>query len=365
MKFNAVGLTAKNHETELIRAFDRVLRSGIFLNGPENQKLEAELQKKLGGGLVTMVASGHDALIISLLALHLKPTDEVIFPVNAYPTAFPVVLSGVKPVPVDVDENGQLDPRALEKAITKCTKAVVMVHLYGLVGEIGEVREICRKHTIVLIEDAAQAFGSTYQGRPVGTIGDIGCFSFYPTKNLGSLGDGGALWTRHKKWFEFFVKAKAYGEKNRYASELISGHSRLPELQAAALRVYLRYLDKEIKLRQKVFGWYKKSLHGVRILQSINHSFPVPHLLVIESDKRDALQHFLKSRGIETFIHYPQPVHLVPAFRSLGYGRGEFPIAERLAPRILSLPFHPFLTKKDVQTVVQSIRDFYHGEKNR
>lgn len=359
MKFNAVGLTAKNHEKELIRAFLRVLRSGIFLNGQENQKLEAELQKKFGSGFVTTVASGHDALFLSLLALHLKPTDEVIFPVNAYPTAFPVALSGVKPVPVDVDENGQLDPQALEKAITNHTKAIIMVHLYGLVGEIGKIRKICKMNKLVLIEDAAQAFGSTYQGKPVGTIGDIGCFSFYPTKNLGSLGDGGALWTVKKTWHEFFVKAKAYGEKIRYASEFVSGHSRLPELQAAALRVYLRFLDKEVELRRNVFSWYKSSFHGVRILESDRRSLPAPHLLVIEADKRDALQKFLKTRGIETLVHYPYPVHLVPAFRFLKYPKGSFPVAERLASRILSLPFHPFMKKSEVFSIVQTIKTFY------
>lgn len=365
--FNAVTLSARIHKQKLLAVFETVLHRGIFINGPENRKLEHLLEPKLPGGLVTTVASGHDALLFALAALHLKPTDEVIFPVNAYPTAFPVALAGVTPVPVDVDHNGQLDSSALEKSITKQTKVVIAVHLYGLVGEIGEIGKICKRHGLILIEDCAQAFGSMYREKPVGTLGNIGCFSFYPTKNLGALGDGGALWTRKKQWHNFFLAAKAYGETQRYMSRFVSGHSRLPELQAAALTVYLSSFDREVARRTRVRTLYEKELRSanlgrwVRLLTSSPHSDPVTHLLVIEADRRDNLAQFLKSRDIETLIHYPYPVHLVHAFRSLGYRRGDFPIAERLAHGVVSLPFHPHITRTEVTTVVQSIRDFYHG----
>lgn len=371
IRYNGVGLTAWQHQKELLRKFSRILSRGTFLNGQENTTLEAALQRRLGGGYVTTVASGHDALLLSLLVLKLTPSDEVIFPVNAYPTAFPVALSGTKPVPVDTDENGQIDHRGLKRAITSKTKAVIVVHLYGLVGAIGEIREICRANNLILIEDCAQAFSSLYQGKPVGTLGDVGCFSFYPTKNLGALGDGGAIWTRNRGWHAFFQATKAYGEKTRYASDFVAGHSRLPELQAGALNVYLVYFDKDIRRKQAVRIWYEEEFHKaeltelIRLLNSDPQSGPAQHLLVVEVRSRDRLQRFLKARGIDTLIHYPIPVHLVPAFSFLEYKKGDFPVAERLAKNILSLPFHPYLTRKEVKTVVQSIRDFYHGEENR
>lgn len=359
INFNAVVQSARTRRHSLLSAFEKVIRRGIFLNGPENKKLEQLLRAILGQGMVTTVASGHDALLFALAALKLQSKDEVVFPVNAYPTAFPVVLSGVTPVPVDVDQNGQLDPLALKKAITKKTKVIIVVHLFGSVGSLQEIQRLCRQHKLILIEDCAQAFGSTYQKKPVGTFGDISCFSFYPTKNLGALGDGGAIWTKNKQLFDFFTAAKSYGEKNRYESNFVAGHSRLPELQAAGLRIYVKHINKEIELRQKVFGWYKNSLRWVRLLESDQRSIPAPHLLVIEADTRDALQKFLKARGIETFVHYPHPVHLVPAFRFLKYPKGSFPVAERLASRILSLPFHPSMKKSEVFSIVQTIKTFY------
>lgn len=365
--FNAVTFSARKHKRALITRLGAIIDRGTFLSGPENKLFEQNIKSRLGGGFVTPVASGHDALLLALLALRPKSTDEVLFPVNAYPTAFPIALAGVRPVPVDVDDNGQLDPKALEQAITPQTKAVIAVHLYGLIGELGVIKKICQKKKLVLIEDCAQAFGSTYHSRPAGTLGDIGCFSFYPTKNLGALGDGGAIWTKNKKWYEFFLAAKAYGEKTRYESEFISGHSRLPELQAGALNVYLGHFDNEAGRRRSVWALYDRQVkkahldNFLRLLISNRASDPVPHLLVVDVDRRDGLRQFLVSRGIPTLIHYPTPVHLVAAFAPLHLPKGSFPCAERLAGRILSLPFHPYLTRGQVYRVVQSIREYYHG----
>ncbi len=365
INFNAVRRTVQTYKPAILRSLRHVIDQGIFLNGPENERLEQALVKFLGPGFLTSVASGHDALLLALGALKLGRKDEVIFPVNAYPTAFPVVLSGATPVPVDVDQNGQLDPVALQKAITGRTKAVIAVHLYGLVGNLGEISALCRKYTIALIEDCAQAFGSTYRGRPVGTLGTIGCFSFYPTKNLGALGDGGAVWTKDKRYASYIQAAKAYGERRRYESTFVAGHSRLPELQASVLNVYLQHAQENRKRRYAVRGFYERAIaranlaSRLKILTSSSRSLPTTHLFVVTVSRREALRRYLAKRGIETHIHYPQPIHLVPAFSFLNIPRGAFPVAEQLSQRILSLPFHPYMKQREVHTVVNSIKNFY------
>ncbi len=338
--FNGVGLAAAKQKNKLLTAFSRVIDSGVFLEGKENSLLTKSLAKRLGKGFVITVASGHDALLLSLQSLRLLPTDEIIYPINTYPTKFPVVLTRATPVPVDADRNGQLDPITLEKAITKNTRVVVVVHLYGHVGNLAAIITICRKHKLILIEDAAQAFGTTYANKQVGTLGDIGCFSFYPTKNLGALGDGGAIWTKNKKIATYVTQAKMYGETMRSQSRFASGHSRLPELQAAGLGVYLKNIDRIKTKRKRVFGWYTDELSKgnfskfLRLVQSVPKSDPMPHLFVIVCTLRDKLQKYLAKHNIPTQVHYPpQPV--------------------------LSLPFHEYLTRSDVGYIVSHIRSFY------
>lgn len=364
--FSASGWRAQKYQPEIVRIIEKVIDSGQFLNGEQNQSLEKKLHRFLQGGYTTTVASGNDALYLALQALRLTSQDEVIFPVNAYPTAFPITLSRAKPVPVDVDGNGQIDAGAVQKRLNKNTKAIVAVHLYGLVAPIKSIREMIKGKEIVIIEDCAQAFGSLFQGKPAGTLGDIGCFSFYPTKNLGTLGDGGALWTKNKQYHDYFLQAKAYGEKVKNQSQFVSFHSRLPEIQAGILNLYLRRFQEECSKRQTVFAEYRKLFVNyqldqcLRILYDDKNSSPVLHLLVIEVAHRDALRTYLKTCGVETHIHYPTPVHLLPAFGSLGYRKGDFPVAERLAKHILSLPFHPYLTKREIQYIAQSIRSFFY-----
>lgn len=366
VSFNGIAEAARRNKKFLLSSFRHVLKRGVFLNGPEVASLERKLGQMFGRGRVITLASGHDAIFLSLKTLKLTDKDEVIFPVNAYPTAFPIVLSGARPVPVDVDKNGQLDPQKLEDALTEHTKVVVVVHLYGLVGQLNKIKAICRTHRLTLIEDAAQAFGSRDHGRLVGTIGDIGCFSFYPTKNLGAPGDGGAVWTKKKNVFEYVKAARSYGEETLYQSLFPAGHSRLPELQVAALQVSLRRFRRQAKARQRTYDRYLATFgiadlfRFVRPLRSIPGSDPVPHLFVIEAKSRDLLATHLAQHGISTMIHYPTPVHLVPAFRFLGKRRGDFPMAERLSKNILSLPFHPYLTRAGIERVVATIAKFYH-----
>ncbi len=367
IEFNQTALLAKKNQKEILKQFQNVLESGTFLAGKQNQILEKKLEKFLGKGLVTTTASGHDSLLLALKALNLNSNDEVILPANSYPTAFALAQSGVKLTPVDVDENGQLDPQEVEQKITKYTKVIVIVHLYGLVGNLEAVIRLAKKHKLFLIEDAAQSFGSKYKNKLTGTLGDIGCFSFYPTKNLGTLGDGGAIWTKNKKLHNFLQKAKSYGEKKRYLSEFVSGHSRTAEIQAAVLNYYLSLFDRNKKELQNVSKLYKRYLEiptllpFIRILNSSEESDPFQHLFVLEANKRDLLRRFLASKKIPTAIHYPYPIHLLPAFNDLQYKKGDFPVSERLSKRIISLPFHQYLTEKDIIYVVGLIKKFYNA----
>lgn len=364
--FNHAKLAGDQHRARRIRIFSQILKRGVFFSGNQVRRLIKNIHSWLGeDGFVATVGSGHDAILLSIQSLKLKPNDEVIFPVNSYPTAFPIALSGVKVVPVDVDENGQMDIDAMKKLITKNTKAIVLVHLYGNTTDIESIANYLSNKNIFLIEDAAQAFGTRFNGKPVGIFGDIGCFSFYPTKNLGTVGDGGAIWTKHKYLYDYIVKAKSYGEGVRYFSEFIAGHSRMPELQAGILNLYFSSIEKDFIRRKNVRSYYLQRINDlklslfIRVLGSNLNSDPTPHLFVIDVPNRDSLKKFLKGYNIESHVHYPLPVHLVPAFSFFGYKKGDFPIAEKLSERILSLPFHQGLSRKAIDYILFAVREFY------
>jgi dTDP-4-amino-4,6-dideoxygalactose transaminase len=364
MEFNDLNIRSRKYRNEIKKLIDKVINSNRCFNGPENKKLEKNLQCFLKGGLITNVASGHDAILLSFLALKLKKEDEVIFPVNSYPTIFPIVQVNAKAVPCDVDENGLIDPKEIDKKITKNTRVIIITHLYGLVCNIDEIKKIIVGKNITLVEDCAQAFGSQYKNKSVGTLGDIGCFSFYPTKNLGTLGDGGAIWTKNKDIYDFIIMAKSYGELKRYYSLFPSGHSRIPEIQAGILNIYFNNIKKELDSRIELAKYFTKKIDKTKLIDYIrplnndSHQSPL-HLFVVETKKRNELQKYLNGKGIPTFIHYPYPVHLVQAFFYLGYKSGDFPIAERLAKNILGLPFYPMMTKKQVDYIVNMIKKFY------
>ncbi len=367
IRFNHTSVQSKQYKSKILKRFSRVVESGIFLNGPEVTLLEQKLSSYFGKYTLSC-ASGHDALLLALNSLKLSPEDEVIYPVNSYPTAFPVHLAGVKGVPVDVDENGQIDPVDLGKRITKKTKAVIIVHLYGLVGRLSELILLLRKKKIFIIEDCAQAFGTIYKGKLVGTFGDIGCFSFYPTKNIGTLGDGGAICTKHSQIYKYLLSARAYGAKVRYNSDFISGHSRIPELQAGVLNIYLENSKKEFDKRKELYKIYEKKFAKVYLGNNISffnsnpQSDPVIHLLTIKVKNRNKLMKHLSQLGIESHIHYPHPVHTVAAFSFLKLKKGAFPVAEKLSEQIVSLPFHQYLKNSEIEYIVDAIRSYY--EKN-
>lgn len=363
ISFNAVPAAARKSERKLLKRWQTILRRGVFLLGTETRLLTSRLTRIVGDTVIP-VASGHDALLLSLASLRLTPEDEVIIPTNAYPTAFPVALSGAKLVLADVDRNGQLSLADLKRKTTARTKVVILVHLYGLIGDVIGIADFCRKRGITLIEDCAQAFGSTFRGKPAGTFGDFGCFSFYPTKNLGSFGDAGAVRTT-PKYAAYIRQATSYGERSRYRSDFVAGHSQIPELQAGGLNVYLSAFPAQTRKRYRVAQWYQDfwkhyALDTVGyLLTSHKESIPVRHLLVASLPKRDTLRAYLKTRTIPTLIHYPHPVHTVPAFAGLGYAPGDFPTAEHLAATIISLPFHPFIRKSEVRTIVSAIASMY------
>ncbi|MFA6081603.1 MAG: aminotransferase class V-fold PLP-dependent enzyme [Patescibacteria group bacterium] len=364
LSFNHTKLKASKKKKEIIKHIGRVIDSGIFINGKSVQEAERRLKNYFGAKYFITCASGHDSLLLALQSLGLKKNDEIIFPVNAYPTAFPIFMNGLKGIPVDVDDNGQIDPILANKAITRRTKAIVMVHLYGLVGNLEKIIEICKKNKIFLIEDCAQSFGSRYQGKLVGTFGDIGCLSFYPTKNLGTLGDGGGILVKSKKQFNFLRKAVQYGEKHRYQSEFIAGHSRLPEIQATVLNLYLRKINEELLKRKLLAHYYLQQItkYGlnryITVLISDKESDPMCHLFVIRAKMRDNLRNFLMKENIETFIHYPLNINRVCAFNFLS--KNNYPNAEILSKEIISLPFHPYLKKKQINFIVKKIFKFYN-----
>lgn len=368
ISINAVGIRAKKNKTKILKLISKIVDRGIFLNGIENRALVKNLQKYFKKGFSLPTASGHDALLLALESLNLNIDSEIIFPVNSYPSAFPVGLSKGIPVPVDVDENGLIDIDEVAKKITKRTRVIIAVHLYGLIANISSIKKIVRNKKICVIEDAAQAFNSRLSDKPAGVFGDISCFSFYPTKNLGTLGDGGALWTKNKTLYKRFLKAVSYGETKRYQSEFVSGHSRIPEIQAGVINIYFQEILKETKLKKEKFSLYlklfqkSKLLDKVRIIYQNNNPGLILQSLVVEVKKRNELAEFLGKRGIETQIHYPTPVHLLKAFSYLGYKTGDFPGAERLSKNILSLPYHPFITQNEVKYVTEAIADFYYDK---
>lgn len=366
VSFNHTKLKAIKYKKQIIRQVRKVLDQGIFLNGQNSKKTEEFLKNYFKTNYFLTCASGHDALLLALQSLNLKHDDEVIFPVNAYPTAFPIFINGSKGVPSDVDDNGQLDPDEVIKLINSKTKVIIAVHLYGLVGSLEKIVEICKKNKILLIEDCAQAFGSKYKNKLVGTFGDIGCFSFYPTKNIGALGDGGGILTSNKRIYDYLSKAVQYGEKYRYQSEFISGHSRLPEIQASIFNLYLKNINKEFQQRIYLKNYYEKQIikhkldKYIYVLSSDEKSEPVNHLFVIKVKLRDRLRIYLKKANIETLIHYPLTVNKVSAFDFLS--KKNYPNAETLSKEILSLPFHPYLEKKQIDYIIKKIVKFY--EKN-
>lgn len=347
-------------KTDVGKTLQRVLKRQLFILGDELASFEKKFAKYLEVIYVVGVNSGTDGLILALRALGIKEGDEVITPANSFmATTLAIVTVGATPVLVDCDpQTYQIDIAQIEKKITKKTKAILPVHLYGAPCDIVGIKKIARKHKLFLIEDSAQAHGSTVKEKKMGTFGDIAVFSFYPGKNLGAYGDAGALATSSKEIYEKLLKLRNYGQTKKYFHEEIGYNSRLDEIQAAILSAKLMYLDKWNKKRNQIASLYKKKLR-YSTFQKIKESYEsCYHLFVIESKRRDELQKYLNKRGVHTLIHYPIPIHLQPCFAYLGYKKGDFPVAERLALEVLSLPMYSELTQKEVEYACEQVNQF-------
>lgn len=364
--FNHTRIHASRNKRKILSVVSSIIDDGTFFNGKYSKICKKSIENFFDEGYCVLTASGHDSLCVALASFGINKSDEVIFPVNAYPTAFPIYLSGAQPVPCDVDRNGQLDPQDLIKKITKNTKVVVLVYMYGLIGQLDSIKNIIKKHSLCFIEDCAQSFGSMYRGDFAGTFSDVSCFSFYPTKNIGALGDGGALYAKDRSRYIYMRQAVSYGEKEKYKSLFVSGHSRLSEIQAGVLSIYLKTIKKDLKKRGLLAEYYQNKIKEmrldgyIRILTSDPYSIPALHLFVVEAIKRDQLRLFLMSKGIDTMIHYPYLVHTIPAFSTRLQSRMQYPNAERLVQGIVSLPFHQYLTERDIDYIVENIHLFYH-----
>jgi len=355
-------------EKELEGAIKETLHKGVFILGEKVGQFEETFAKYLGISYGVGVASGTDALSLALLAIGVGPGDKVVIPANAYPIAFAVTSIGAIPRLVDIDAaTYNMDPAKLPSAICAKTKAIIAVHLYGQPADMKKIMETGRKYRLPVIEDCAQAHGATLSGRKVGSIGDLGCFSFYPTKNLGGFGDGGMVVSNDKKLADKVRLLRMYGERKRYDSILLGRNSRLDELQAAILLVKLKYLDKWNERRREIAGKYLSYLGdpstslgtSLRLPAEKADSKHVYHLFVVRAKKRDELKEYLLKKGIQTAIHYPIPIHLAPSFSSLGYKKGDFPESEKASEEILSLPMFPELSYGEVERIVEEIGKFY------
>lgn len=345
-------------------AISCVLRRGWFVMGPELTKFETAFARYLGVKHVVGVHSGTDALYLALRALGVGAGDEVITVAHtATPTISAIRLACATPVFVDIEEQTyNINPQMIERAITKRTKVILPVHLYGFSVEMNAVMRIAKKHKLFVLEDCAQAAGATYKERKVGTMGHISAFSFYPTKNLGTFGDGGAVATNDLKLAERVRWIRQYGETERYKNKVEGINSRLEELQAAILNWGLPKLNSWNKKRVQLAARYTKGLKGLPLMlphAGDTKTIHVCHLYVIRTQKRDALKKYLAEKGIGTGIHYPIPVHLQEAYKFLGYKKGDLPVTERIVGEILSLPISPELTSKEQEMVIEAIKEFF------
>ena len=350
-------------QTEIDAATARVMSSGWYILGPEVAAFESEFAAYLGVEQAVGVASGTDAVLLALRALGIGPGDEVITVAHtAVATVAAIELAGATPRLVDIDAaTYTLDPAQLAAAITPRTRAVVPVHLYGAPADMDAVLAVAHAHGLLIVEDCAQAHGARYRGRMVGALGDAAAFSFYPTKNLGALGDGGAVATNRPEVAERLRLLRQYGWRERYVSDVTGTNSRLDELQAAILRVRLRHLDAENTARRRLAARYDAALAGLPITLPTARADDraVYHLYVIRTAVRDALAAHLRARGIGTGVHYPVPVHRQPAYAHLGCGPGSLPATEAAAAEVLSLPMYPDLLPTAVDTIAAAIRDYY------
>jgi dTDP-4-amino-4,6-dideoxygalactose transaminase len=350
---------APQHE-EIVSAVSRVIHSGWFVLGPETESFENEFASYTGANYCIGVGNGLDALKLALLAHNIGPGDEVIVPAHTFiATWLAVSQTGATPIPVEPNPHTyNIDPQHVEALITTRTKAILPVHLYGRSVEIDALNAIAHKYKLPIIEDAAQAHGASYEGKRIGGHGNTVAWSFYPGKNLGALGDGGAVTTNDPLIFQKIQKLRNYGSEKKYQHEMLGFNSRLDEIQAAVLRVRLKYLDIENASRRAIVKTYLTELEGLPIQLPMQDKLEESawHLFVIQSSKRDQLQQDLAKERISTLIHYPCAPHLQKAYRHLSCQIGTLPITESMQNRVLSLPLSPRQTLNETTFVISALK---------
>lgn len=348
-------------KNEIDKAVSRVLNSGWYIGGVELESFEAEYANYCEAKYAVGVANGMDALHLTLLAMGVGPGDEVIVPSNTYiATWLAVSQCGGIPVPVEPDERTyNIDPDRIEAAITSKTKVILPVHLYGQPADMDPIIAIAKKHGLYVLEDGAQVHGARYKGQRIGAHGDAVAWSFYPGKNLGALGDGGAVTTNDEDIAKRIGILRNYGSSQKYVNEVRGFNSRLDPLQAAALRVKLKYLDQWNNRRKNIASQYLNEIKNKELILPFVPEWadPVWHLFVVRHQQRGAFQNYLSKSGVGTLIHYPIPPHLQKAYSDLNKGIGSFPLAEALADEILSMPIGPHLDLTDASKVIEALND--------
>ncbi|MBE5936538.1 MAG: DegT/DnrJ/EryC1/StrS family aminotransferase [Lachnospiraceae bacterium] len=350
-------LNAKEYEEKALE----VLRSGWYVLGKEVEAFEKEWADYIGVKYCVGVASGLDALWIAFRLLNIGHGDEVIVCSNAYiACVMGITINGATPVFVEPDEYDNIDADKIQEAITDKTKAILVVHLYGQACDMDKIMDIAGKNNLRVVEDCAQSHGNTWKGKVVGSFGDIGCFSFYPSKGCGAFGDAGCITTNREDIDKEARVFRNYGSEKRYHNKVVGTNSRLDELQAGLLRVKLKYLDSFNEERQRIAERYLAEitnplLRMPKVRPGANSSW---HQFVVHTDARCELQDYLSKKGIGTLIHYPIPPHLSEAYAYLGKKRGDYPIAEKYADEVLSLPMYNGMTKEEQDYIIESINEF-------
>jgi len=350
---------------EIDAELEKVFSTSGFINGPAVGELEAALAEYLDVKYAIGCASGTDALVVALRGMGVQSGDEVLTtPFTFAATLEAILLVGATPIYADIDPNTfNIDPISLEKAITPKTKAILPVHLYGQGCNMAAIMKIAEKYNLLMLEDNAQAFGASYNGKKLGTFGHASATSFFPAKNLGAFGDAGGIFTNDDELYQKMKMIAQHGSKARYHHEMLGFNSRIDTLQAAVLKVKLNYLNDFNAARQKAATWYDALLSDANlqtpqrdlISTHIYHQYTI---LLEKSGQRDELQNFLKTQGVPSAVHYPVPTHLQPAFQDKKYPKGSLPIAESVAERVLSLPMHTELTEAEVTFVCEKIIEF-------
>lgn len=350
-------LNAAEYEQKAIE----VLRSGWYILGKEVSAFETEWADYIGSKYCVGLASGLDALWISFRLLDVKEGDEVIVCANAYiACVMGITMNGATPVFVEPDEYDNIDADAIEAAITDKTKAILAVHLYGQACDMTKIMDIAKKYDLRVVEDCAQSHGNHWNGKTVGTFGDVGCFSFYPSKGCGAFGDAGCIVTDNEELAAKFKVYRNYGSEKRYHNQVVGTNSRLDEMQAGLLRVKMKHLDEFNSERCDIAERYLNEIKNplIRMPKIRPGADSTWHQFVIHCDRRDELKEYLEKRDIGTLIHYPIPPHLSEAYEYLGKKRGDYPITEKYADEVLSLPMYNGMTAEEIQTVIDAVNQF-------